>query len=86
MAFSRFDFSRNWVQGVSPGHGAAFTKATRCTCLSMLIPAVGEATQLAGTLNIIPSITGVRHYSFKTNENLPLLDAYSKATISPADV
>ncbi|KAJ4851195.1 hypothetical protein Tsubulata_024367, partial [Turnera subulata] len=83
---SRFDFSsRNWVQGVSPEHLAAFTKAGRTTCQSMLIPAVGEATQLAGTLNTFYLILGLQHYSFKSSKHLPLLDAYSKATISPAD-
>ncbi|KAJ4822011.1 hypothetical protein Tsubulata_041256 [Turnera subulata] len=84
---SRFDFSsRNWVQGASPlcGHQAAFIQLEPPSL--MLIPAVGEATQLAGTLNEFYSTKGVRHYSFKTNENLPLLDAYSKATIFSAGI
>ncbi|KAJ4850358.1 hypothetical protein Tsubulata_031553 [Turnera subulata] len=81
---SRFDFSsRKWKRGASPArHRAAFNQAPGCQ--PMLIPAVGEATQLAGTLNKFSSTNEVRHYSFKTNENLPLLDAYSKATFSAA--
>ncbi|KAJ4832875.1 hypothetical protein Tsubulata_042863 [Turnera subulata] len=77
---SRFDFSsRNWVQGGSPaGHRAAFT----CGREALFIPAVGDATQLAGTLNDFAAALGVEHYSFKTGKYLPLLDAYSKATFS----
>ncbi|KAJ4851196.1 hypothetical protein Tsubulata_024368 [Turnera subulata] len=73
--------TRTWVQGASPGDGATFILSG--PCLSMFIPAVGEATQFAGALNVLPFPTGVRHYSFKTNEYLPLLDAYSKAAFSP---
>ncbi|KAJ4822012.1 hypothetical protein Tsubulata_041258 [Turnera subulata] len=47
---------------------------------------VGEATQLAGTLNDFSPAMRVAHYSFKTNDYLPLLDAYSKATMSPAEM
>ncbi|KAJ4822013.1 hypothetical protein Tsubulata_041260 [Turnera subulata] len=78
---SRFDFSsRNWVQGASRKDLAAFPQHDSYS--SMLIPAVGEATQLGGTLNTIFPTTGVKHYSFRTYDYLPLLNAYSKTKLS----
>ncbi|KAJ4828021.1 hypothetical protein Tsubulata_042497 [Turnera subulata] len=77
---SRFDFSsRNWVQGASRQDLAAFTQYDSYS--SMLIPSVGEATQLGGALNIL-SPMDVKHYSYRTNGYLPLLNAYSKTPFS----